>query len=118
MKTRIFILILSVLLVLPILGCTLTLVTEDDKDEDCNVRLTNNSGRDIEVKMDDGSYHHIEDGDSIYVPASKGKHTLEYEDYSRNNTRSNKQVFTFSIDADVEIIIEDDSITGTLVIKF
>jgi len=110
----IFIIIMSAAVASTIIGCTLTttlLVDEEDHD----VKLVNKSGQKVKVKLDDGAYHYLEDGDVIYVSAKEGDHRIEWEDYSRSRTRP-KQVFKFTIHADIDIEFHEEPGSGVIII--
>ena len=110
MKIRAFVLAIPVLAILAlcVLGCQLsaTIVTEDD----FNVRIVNRSGGTVKLRWDETSYRYLDDGCYIVLsPVDSGYHKIEWEDttYSRSKTRSN-QTFKLVIDADIEIVIQDD----------
>lgn len=115
MKIRMFISAIFIIATLFITGCTLTTTLSVD-EENYNVRLANNSGRQVKVRLDDGSYRYLDDGDVIYVPAQKGQHIIEIEDYSRTNTRP-KQVFKLIIEADIDIVFKEDRNANTIIIE-
>ncbi|MBD3184382.1 hypothetical protein GF312_19010 [Candidatus Poribacteria bacterium] len=107
MKTRTFLLILSAFSILSLLGCTLstTVMVEEDHD----VRLVNRSGSQVKVRMDDGKYRYIDNGEVIIISVNEGYHELEWTEMSnsRSHTRPTK-VYTFTIDFDLDIEFNDD----------
>jgi hypothetical protein len=111
MKTRAFVsIILTFILSMGLLGCQLS-TTLTVEAEDYDVRIINKSGNTAKIRWDSGSTRYLDDGEIIYISTESGNYELEWEDaHSRSNTRptSTKHVFKVSVEADIDIVFEDE----------
>jgi len=101
--------------IISMIGCTTTIMFEDQYD----VRIVNRTDDTIKVKFDDGSYRRI-DKDEVLIISSVnfGYHKITYEWESRSGRNVYKEVYEFSIDADFEIVIRDDTENSIIIIEY
>ena len=107
MKARTLVWITSVVSVLLMVGCTLTttLVVEEDYE----VRIVNRSGETVKLRWDGDTYRYVENDCTIFISSvDGGHHELEWQVVpSRRRTRP-KQVYTLRLEADIDIVFQDD----------
>ena len=107
-KTIISTICMLAILALCIAGCrcvaTLTM------EEDYNVRIVNRSGETVKFRWDGDTYRYLDDDCTIYIySVDGGYHELEWgeEEHSRSHTRP-KQVYKLELEADIDIVFQDD----------
>ena len=101
-----------------LIGCqlTATIVMEDEYD----VKIVNKSGERVKVRWNENEYRYLDDECFIFISSVEtGFHEIEIESdspRSRSNIRQGK-VFKVEIEADIDIIINDDSGDSMIVIR-
>jgi len=105
MKKR-FIFILLALITLSVIGCeyTATIVTDNNYD----IRIVNKTGETVKIKWDDGSYHYVENECILILSSDYGYHELVWE-WKSSSRHSRHETYKIEVDADFEIVIDDDS---------
>ena len=107
----------ALIVALSMLGCTIstTLTLEDEYD----IRIVNRTGERVKVRLDDYSYRYLDDDCYIVISSvDSGYHEIEWEGtHSRTKIRPS-EVFRFEIDADIEIVFDDDSDVGFIIIEY
>jgi len=115
MKWRLLSAAVFAVLILSMVGCTTTIMFEDEYD----VRIVNRTGNSVKVRLDDGSYRYIDD-DQILIISSVdfGYHEISWEWVSSSGRKKYKEVYEFKIDADFEIVLRDDSDDSIIIIEY
>ena len=104
MKARMFISTMVVAVVaLFVFGCQLstTVVVEEGYD----VRVLNKSGEKVKVRWAGDSYHYLDDGDIIIIPADGGYYELEWAN-TAPHTRT--KTYRIEVEADIDIVFRDE----------
>jgi hypothetical protein len=115
MKWRLLSLAVFFILIVSMLGCTATILLEDQFD----IRIMNKTGETVRVRWDDGSYHYVENESIITISSvNGGYHELKWEWNSPNGRKGYKEVYEFSIDANFEIVIQDDPDDSIIIIEY
>jgi hypothetical protein len=114
MKVKTLILAMSVMVSLCVSGCTLTTTLELEDDYD--VRIVNRSGERVKVRWDGTSYRYLDDGCIICVPMDGGFYELEWEDVSSRGRTRPSRTFKFEVEADIDIVFQDDPDTHIIII--
>ena len=108
MKTRILVSAISIMIIaiVSMTGCKLstTIVVAEEYD----VRLVNNSGNRVKVRLDEGSYYYVDHGHVISIPTDGGYYELEWVDVSSSRHIRPTKIFKIEIEADIDIVFHDD----------
>ncbi len=99
------IIIIPVILAFLIFGCTATITIPDVY----KVRIVNRTGETIKVRWDDRSYYYVENECVLIISSvDNGYHELAWKWDSSSRSPKEYNVYKIEIDADFEIIINDD----------
>jgi hypothetical protein len=117
MKTRIFISMVSLLMIvaLCVSGCKFSTTVTVEEEEEYDVRILNRSGERAKIRWDNDSYRYLDDGCIISIQVGGGHYELEWADASRSHTRPSK-TFTIEVEADIDIVFRDDPDVNFIII--
>ena len=103
------------ILILSMVGCTTTIVFEDEYD----VRIVNRTGDAVKVRFDDSSYRYVDDDEVLIISSVDfGYHEITWEWVSSGGRKKYKEVYEFKIDADFEIVLRDDPDDSIIIIEY
>ena len=104
MSKKLAILIIPIIAVFFVVGCTAIITIPDIYD----VRIVNKTGETIKIKIDDDSYRYVENECVIVISSiDAGYHELAWR-WNSSSRRSSDNTFKIEVDADLEITINDD----------
>jgi hypothetical protein len=106
-------LILLAIMVISMYGCEFaaTIVT----DGEYGVRIVNKTGETVKIRWDDGSYRYVENECTLIISSDGGYHEMTWE-WKSSSRHSRQETYKLKIDADFQIVIDDDNDDGIIII--